>query len=502
MDSIIMRQYLFILIMSMCLRMPLSARRVVLLTDVEGNWQYVRNVVRQSTCLQLIKSGQEETLELRDDCMLVFGGDAGDKGDHTLKCYEQLVHLKKRHPDRVILLVGNRDVNKMRFTSELSETEINSSFLSKEILEGPEWVPIDKRVTLKEFLIDQLNGKDLDVNDDTIAAANTKANRLKWMLEHTMGAQGDFERRRAELKSRQAVDLTESVPDESVVTSYLNSVEMGGVLREYLLHSSLAYVTHQTLFLHGGIINGNQNASLSALDRVPGESSTHRGSVQEWVDRLNAWYRAQIQEWIRYPTWNENHSSRGGEELLKYVLPDYSGSVVTGRHLLPSGMPTPVSDETASLLSESGIRHVIIGHTPHGNCPTVVKQPHQQYDNCAVDGRSDLKTFESVIMCDTSYSDTHAPDNRGSAASEVVVDNTGHVTINGVLEDGRQISSHPDEDSWVGRWLQDDTMVKARFSDNDEHDEASYLVFRVDNGYSYTYQCRSITELQEIGLKK
>ncbi|ETL82948.1 hypothetical protein L917_16995 [Phytophthora nicotianae] len=108
-----------------------STRRVALLTDVEGNWQYVRNVVRQSSCLQLTASGQEETLELRDDCVLVFGGDAGDKGDYTLKCYEQLVHLKEKHPDRVVLLVGNRDVNKMRLTSELNDTEMDLSFMAK-----------------------------------------------------------------------------------------------------------------------------------------------------------------------------------------------------------------------------------------------------------------------------------------------------------------------------------------------------------------------------------
>ncbi|KAE9005156.1 hypothetical protein PF011_g12158 [Phytophthora fragariae] len=57
-----------------------SSLRVALLTDVEGNWDYVRNVVRQSSCLQLETSGQDETLELKDDCLLVFGGDAGDKG--------------------------------------------------------------------------------------------------------------------------------------------------------------------------------------------------------------------------------------------------------------------------------------------------------------------------------------------------------------------------------------------------------------------------------------
>ncbi|RLN93337.1 hypothetical protein BBJ28_00009039 [Nothophytophthora sp. Chile5] len=76
-----------------------SRLRVALLTDVEGNWQYVRNVARQSSCFQLVTrprtdgSGDDEMLELRDDCMLVFGGDGGDKGDETLRYVPSLLFL-------------------------------------------------------------------------------------------------------------------------------------------------------------------------------------------------------------------------------------------------------------------------------------------------------------------------------------------------------------------------------------------------------------------------
>ncbi|KAG7400973.1 hypothetical protein PHYBOEH_003563 [Phytophthora boehmeriae] len=483
---------LFLLWMRMS---PLSASalRVALLTDVEGNWQYVRNVVSQSSCLKLTNESGEETLELQDDCLLVFGGDAGDKGDQTLQCYEQLVRLKKKHPDRVVLLVGNRDVNKMRLTSELHESEMNLNSMAKEILEGPTWVPKDKRVTVKAFLATQQQAKDGEI---PIEAVNTKVNRLKWMLEHTMGSQGDFSRRRDELRSREA-----EVSDEDVVNSYMSSVENGGVIRDYLLHGSLAFVMHQTLFVHGGIINGDAAASLSALGKVPGEPSRFN-TVSEWVEKLNFWYRSQVQEWIEHPTWSDDRTFRGGNELLKYVLPDYSGSVVMGRHLLPSGMPTPLPKKIAALLSDSGIRRVIIGHTPHGNCPTVIKQPKFQEDTCAGGGNEDsVVSFEDVIMCDTSYSDSRALDNRGSAASEVVVEPSGRVLVNGVLEDGRRISYVVQDDPWIGRQLCDGTMVKARLLDDNGSDEdATYLVFRVDNGYEYSYYDRTEAELLEVGL--
>lgn len=68
-----------------------SRQRVCFLTDVEGNWAYVRNFVRQSTCLRFKEQTQAtasavEELELNDDCFLVFGGDAGDKGGETMQC--------------------------------------------------------------------------------------------------------------------------------------------------------------------------------------------------------------------------------------------------------------------------------------------------------------------------------------------------------------------------------------------------------------------------------
>ena len=41
--------------------------------------------------------------------------------------------LKKRYPDRVVLLVGNRDANKMRFTSELHDTEMDLHSMARRL---------------------------------------------------------------------------------------------------------------------------------------------------------------------------------------------------------------------------------------------------------------------------------------------------------------------------------------------------------------------------------
>jgi hypothetical protein len=49
----------------------------------------------------------------------VFGGDVCDKWSGTMRLVSVLVAAKEKYPDRVFLLLGNRDVNKVRFIQEL-----------------------------------------------------------------------------------------------------------------------------------------------------------------------------------------------------------------------------------------------------------------------------------------------------------------------------------------------------------------------------------------------
>ena len=80
-----------------------------------------------------------------------------------------------------------------------------------------------------------------------------------------------------------------------------------------------------------------------------------------------------------------------------------------GRQLLKNGMPEPPPPSLVQSLAASGIHRLVVGHTPHGNCPTVIKS------EAASEGGPSLE----ILMCDTSCSDMRTPDNRGAAVSEV-----------------------------------------------------------------------------------
>ena len=66
---------------------------------------------------------------------------------------------------------------------------------------------------------------------------------------------------------------------------------------------------------------------------------------------------------------------RGGRGLMDgYCVPKAKyPSVVMGRHLDGSGMPLNMPADVMLKLNRGGVHRLIVGHTPHGTCPTVIR---------------------------------------------------------------------------------------------------------------------------------
>ena len=181
--------------------------RIAYMTDCEGNWEYFLGFIARSDALRLVgieEGGSVARINLADGWRFIFGGDACDKGGFiggSVRVTRSLLLLKQRYPSRVTLLLGNRDINKMRLTSELEASQLEDALL--EHLPGPHWVPDPKRSTPASYLRQRkaarLSIPPEEVSDEQLRAANTMANRLRYILEETMGAGGELERRAAEL---------------------------------------------------------------------------------------------------------------------------------------------------------------------------------------------------------------------------------------------------------------------------------------------------------------
>ena len=437
--------------------------RLAFVTDVEGNLDYFGNFVSHaSDVLRIVeKEGGEEqdfskrvswTLDLVDPetCYFVYGGDVVDKGPGDIRLCRALVDLKRRYPDRVYLIVGNRDLNKLRFTAELSETDLQRPIHE---IPPPHWDPMAP--TLKEFLQSLPN-----TESSSLEELNTRVNRLHYLLQHTLGCSNTFDFRREELAILNGVDET-SVTDDDVVDSFLFEVEKGS-LADYLSLADVAVCIGNTLFCHGAVDKATMRYVPSITTRFikpvsPPAPGAIIDNVQEWTAALNTFLRQGLEDYRQRPYWNEDRTSRGGECLMALQnRPAVWGRSIVSNCYGDGGCITteaamdyrrdperleraqtdalafekvcsdPFDLEVADWLLKDGIQRVVVGHKPTGDCPAVL---------------NDSYTLVEIVSSDTSFSDTSAPDNRGAAATATKIvgvspwDN--QLVLQGTLRDGQ-----------------------------------------------------------------
>lgn len=534
--------------------------RIGYVADVEGHWDYFLEYVQRSNVLfweehedhnnHLSSSTTNslnvtfQTLKLRPNTHFIYGGDAVDKGPGDIRLCRALVDLKKKYPDRVHLLVGNRDLNKLRFSSELSDKDMERPI---EDIKRPFWDP--KAKSYKEHLEEQTQATSATEDGDyTLDDLNTKAERLRWMLKHTLGCPDTFEFRREEIAYLEKTygrypptsDTHESSPvpavlsrandidvdatkvtDEDVVNSFeyeINHPE--GSLRQYLHHASIAAIVGNTIFVHGAIDRLTMRFvpskhSMFHLPTSPPPSFSEPSidiadglmidDAHEWVRSLNEYLRDGLKDFESRPHWNEERTSRGGEALLaiqnrpsmwgrSVVCNSYAdgGVVATDdaekqrkealrvaeEELNPlafEGIASNVFDQVpADWLLAHGIKRIVVGHKPTGDCPAVLSSAYTGVEVCSVDTsfarRRDISTSNRFGV------------NRGDAIALVEIAGSGYnsnrLEISGTLADGTEyLSTYPHididgkeqtitDDSMLGKKTVDGWWVKAVVSDN------------------------------------
>lgn len=159
--------------------------------------------------------------------------------------------------------------------------------------------------------------------------------------------------------------------------------------------------------------------------------------------------------------------------ICSYVVPGTGPTCVLSRHVLSDGSRWPVSNKVSQVLTGAGVNRVIVGHTPVGNCPAVIRSTSEVSNplSTEIDGEGGFAgSGLTVFMCDTSHSNiakVAGGGQRGKAVCELVVLSDTQTTVHGELETGEKISYVIDGlrggDSHVGRDLsqQRETMSKA-----------------------------------------
>ena len=478
---------------------------VAYVTDVEGNLDYFDRWVARSSVL---KYTEPDVLDFtHDSAYFVFGGDAMDRGDGGMRFTRRLVALKKRYPSRVFLLAGNRDLNKVRFTSEFSESDLKRD---PRDIPGPHWDP--KAPTLYTYLSEVAEARG---EPGGASAVDSRTERMHYYLRHTLGCPNTFEGRRHEL----AVlgEAAEPVSDTAVVDSLIADILPGGVLRSYLEHACIACVLGNTIFVHGAI-------DANAVGLVPDDGTRFFNppapqpmrrvhDVHEWVGEMNGVLQRGLAANIARPDWDASRTTRGGEVLMAmqnrcamYGRTLVSSCYADGGTVTSPGAPAARAKITAGLaesgdallterwlsdprdttvadwLLRAGIRRIVVGHKPSGDSPAVL---------------SAAATGVEVISADTSYAD---PNDRllGRGVSLAGVSILGpslavnHARIYGTLADGREHDAHlatldgrgrhydtPGDDEIIGTETQDGWWVKARAAPSaDDEGKKRYVCSR------------------------
>lgn len=431
-------------------------RQVSFLTDVEGDAFYFDRFVETSRvlCFEPVNpkfdrpSAQgdgngffpyNKQIAFRtDSSMLVYGGDVCDKGGSDLYVLRQLLSLHHRYPDRVHLLMGNRDINKMRIVPEMGADKSDGNHQHLPYHGGCWWLA-------GTGLDGDPLADDKPENGTSKVPSNSPADRLRWILSKTMGSPDAFELRRDELAREEILTNSSSraISDDEVVRSFRRACHPHGEVGKYLSSAKLIVKIGSALFMHGAlprpdVVDTCQEHSLwSSVDyAIPwiNDPCEEVASVENWIECLNSFAHSQVGLWKK----SILHSDAGDKSMNQPVGVwsttggyntqfDYGNLLQFGMGWLPTkkknptivysswlndGMPqqfsgfrtgdnaTPYAREVSNFFDAGNLQLIVSGHQPHGDHPTPINM------SCKSDDGS--LNVQFILPCDTSYSgDTH-----------------------------------------------------------------------------------------------
>lgn len=90
------------------------------LSDLEGNYDYWNRFIQISEVLERLPNGE---LALKNPIYhFIHGGDVCDRSKGDQRILSELIQLKRKYPNNIHFLLGNRDVNKLRLPIALHPT--------------------------------------------------------------------------------------------------------------------------------------------------------------------------------------------------------------------------------------------------------------------------------------------------------------------------------------------------------------------------------------------
>lgn len=449
---------------------------VVFVTDIEGNINYFENFIKISKALYRDSAG---ALVLRPQYHLVFGGDICDRGKGDLRITTEIVTLAKKYPNKVHIILGNRDINKIRLATELETQYVKQK--------------------LGVFWIDNNDIVEIDKNDET----RTAATRLQSILTCTMGAPDAFKHRLDELFEMGVIteDMSANEQHQQVVDSYVNSLKEGGCMCEMLRLGSLALLLGDSLFFHGAV-HEESLGWVPPSKSFPCLEGYRVNNVSDWCQGLSIFLRDEMADFLDgcqciakednigslpfSAVGGYDHPDRGSR-LMQYGMGSLPGEIENPTlcydSFLVEGAPSEPDSNVIKFMKQSGILRILAGHQPHGDAPLVISTDSFQVltgdtsyaRNVMWDhsyGSESSNLFHKLVSMGecSSVSPQDVNDTRGRAVSEILICFDGNslpsscVNIHGFNSDGFAFDFTLNE--YIGKKTKEDWWVKLMFRVN------------------------------------
>jgi hypothetical protein len=462
------------------------AARVLHITDAEGDVDFFIKSIRQSC---MVNYNPDRGLSFARGAYgsaiphLIFGGDATDRNTGDLAIIEMLLQFKKEYPDQIHLLVGNREITKMRLQSELAPDSIRQRLM---YTSSPRWLPNQPTVPLdyvKARLEKNHLPTDMSFIHSYINSLSTKDCQLiylHWMLEKTMGCPHTFRYRREELIRKYARDVT----DKEVLNNFIKESSPDGLTGQYLQRAKLAVLIPNTgiLAMHGGMTEENVGCIPEGKERF--------SNAQRWVDELNRWYDAQVSNWVgqaKKPIVANQPFIPANSALDEAALPipNKSKSIITATMFNDSQFS--IGPAVDKFLADNGIHVVLTGHQPCGDFPRI----RRHENTILVNGDTGRAKSDPANPDDTRGHASHALEISASKKG-------AKIEINATLPDGAAIYNklmaplgEGMGDKFIGSVTRGNEIVQCRLPNG------HYRLAHQD-GFKFTYREVMAAELASV----
>jgi hypothetical protein len=333
-----------------------------IITDVEGNWERLLSQANSPEAVLIINS--DGTGEIKKNGRIRFLGDTTDKGPNNFKVITFILNLKKNYPDRVELIIGNRDLNKLRFNWELTPSALD--------LRGDETRDDGFRIYEWKTKWDKWIADGKNKIDGVVTAYTHGENpvtdqilKMKWMLSETMGAAELFDAVKKELNF---------ATDALTCQELQKWARPGGLWVQYLELAEIVYYDADigALYMHGGI-------SDTDFGVVPGQQKRYE-IIQPWMSALNAWGKKVVHAGI---SGDVKEAIAGAQYQEPEIIVDANGhtkwgtpnpkSVIHGRPWSADYNIKPIDPATAQTLKSQGVNYVCSGHSPIGQIAVMIR---------------------------------------------------------------------------------------------------------------------------------